>query len=556
MSASYAMGVDYGTNSVRTIIVDVNSGDQVAASVYAYPSGDDGILLDDSDPNLARQHPGDYIEGFLTTARDAVAKSGVDVSRIVGIGVDTTASTPIPIGHDGTPLAMLPEFQRNLNAYAWLWKDHTSHEEAAAITQLAIDRNEPYLAKCGGAYSSEWFWSKVLRCRHVDHAVFDAAVTWVEQADFVTAYLTGQLGASHIPRGICAAGHKAMFHESWGGLPSEAFLGELHQDLASLRSRLYDSAKPSDQSAGGLDPKIAEAIGVPAGIPVAYGAIDAHLGAVGAGVKSGTLVKVLGTSTCDMAVVSTDQDLPDIPGLCGIVPGSIVPGMFGIEAGQAAVGDIFNWFVKSIVRGHSGSDLHQSLTNDAQQLRPGESGLIALDWSNGNRCVLADPLLTGLLVGQTLRTSAAEVYRALIESTAFGALTIIKRFEEHGIQIDQIVNCGGIAAKNAMLMQIYADVCNRPMAVSGSDQTCALGAAICGAVVGKAWGSVEEAQSHMCVPHRQTYQPITKHARTYQRLYELYRQLHDAFGTNGYTGSMSNVMKALIAIRNEVRRGA
>jgi L-ribulokinase len=280
------------------------------------------------------------------------------------------------------------------------------------------------------------------------------------------------------------------------------------------------------------------------------------MGAVGAGIKPGTLVKIIGTSTCDMMVAPLDGKLPDVPGLCGIVPGSIIPGMYGLEAGQSAVGDIFNWFVKYLApkQYSAKGDPHANLTREAERLQPGESGLLALDWNNGNRTILVDPLLSGLLVGQTLHTTAPEVYRALVEATALGALTIIRRFEEYGMAVHEVVNCGGIAEKNPFVMQIYADVCNRPMKVSRSAQTCALGAAIFGAVVGGAYRSVEQAQRRMTGVRPQVFRP-NKAAKTYAELYVLYRTLHDGFGTSGFSGRLDRVMKDLIAIRNRVRKG-
>ncbi len=360
-----------------------------------------------------------------------------------------------------------------------------------------------------------------------------------------------------MPRGICAAGHKAMYHQQWGGLPSQSFLQSVDPGLASLRDHYAGPALSSDQKAGALTAEVAKKVGLPAGIAVAVGAFDAHMGAVGAGIKPGTLVKIIGTSTCDMMVAPMDNPLPDIPGLCGIVPGSIIPGMYGLEAGQSAVGDIFNWFVKHLTPAEftAKGDPHVNLTKAAVRLKPGESGLLALDWNNGNRTILVDPLLTGLLVGQTLHTSAPEVYRALVEATAFGALTIINRFEEYGVKVKEVVNCGGIAEKNAFVMQIYADVTGRPMKLSRSAQTCALGAAIFGAVVGGAHKSVEQAQRKMTGTKPDYYRPNKAAVSVYAELYGLYRALHDAFGTRGDSGRLDQIMKKLIAIREKVRKG-
>ena len=554
----YAIGVDYGTNSVRALVVDISSGVEVATEVFEYPSGEAGILLDPSDPNLARQNPADYIEGFYQSVggavREAAKVEGFDPQQVVGIGVDTTGSTPLPVNREGVPLAILDEFRDQLAAHAWLWKDHTSHAEAEEITRKASEGRFPYLAKCGGTYSSEWYWSKILHCLRTSPEVAAAATSWVELADFVPAFVTGNTNPKTMARGICAAGHKAMYHTDWGGLPSAEFLDSLELGLSQFRYET--SAVAANQPAGQLAAVVADKVGLPAGITVAVGAFDAHMGAVGSGCGKGILVKIMGTSACDCMPVPLAEKLPDIPGLCGIVPESIMPGMHGLEAGQSAVGDIFNWFVKQLSPAEFGgpAEAHEKLSAAAAPLKPGESGLVALDWNNGNRTVLVDPLLTGLIVGQTLHTTAAEVYRALVEATAFGALTIINRFEEYGVHVDQVITCGGIAEKNPLVMQIYADVCNRPMRISRSAQTCALGAAIFGAVAAGAHPTVEDAQASMTGVKDEIYDPIAENVAVYKELYQIYHALHDAFGTESFSGSLSHVMKDLISIRDRVHK--
>lgn len=557
---AFSIGVDYGTNSVRAIVVDTRNGDELASHVFPYPTGQDGIILDRRDPNLARQNPADYLKGFMTTVGEAVrlasGQRGFSPEAVVGLGVDTTGSTVIPVDARGRPLAMAPEFRTHPAAQAWLWKDHTSHAEAAEITAKARTSGAPYLAKCGGTYSSEWFWAKLLRCERSAPEVFEAAASWVEACDFIPAYVTGTLDPATMKRSICAAGHKAMFSDSWGGLPAKAFLRKLSPGLSALRDRLYHEAVSSDQVAGYLTPAVAAKVGLPAEIPVAVGAFDAHHGAVGAGIGPGTLVKILGTSTCDMMVAPGTQELADIPGVCGIVPGSIVPGMTGLEAGQSAVGDIFKWFVDYIAPGaYANGNPYTNLDREAALLAPGESGLMALDWHNGNRTILVDPLLTGLLVGQTLQTTGAEIYRAWVEATAFGAATIIKRFEEYGVPVRRVVTCGGLAEKSPFLMQLYADICNRPMMISRSSQTCALGAAIFGAVAGKRYGTTRAAQTRMAGVSSIVYKPIKANVTTYAELYRIYRRLHDGFGIAESGESMARVMKELIAIRQRVRQG-
>ena len=558
----YALGLDYGTNSCRSLIVDLADGRQLATHVFDYPSGEAGILLDPKDPNLARQDPQDYIDAFSTVTEVVKlakkADADFDPHDIVGIGIDTTGSTPMPVDADGTPLGMRPEFKDDLNAMAWLWKDHTGHAEAARITQTARDLRPEYLAKCGGTYSSEWFWSKALRCKNVAHEVFDAAHSFVEYCDWIPAVLAGDTRPEHVVRGVCAAGHKAMYCSEWGGLPDAEFLAAVDPALANLRSRLYETAVPSDHPAGRLCDEWAAKLGLRPGIPIAVGAFDAHMGAVGAGVREGTLVKILGTSTCDMMVKPNTAELADIPGVCGIVDGSILPGSYGIEAGQSAVGDIFLWFVNHLVPDRYGATQDEKFANlaaEAAKQKPGEHGLLALDWNNGNRTILVDVRLSGLLLGQTLHTEAHEIYRALIEATAFGALTIIQRIEEYGVPVKEIVNCGGLATKNPLLMQIYADVTGRPMKVSRSDQTCALGAAIFGAVAAGVFPDVPAAQAAMCGVRDELYRPDPAAQAAYAELYALYHTLHDAFGTAEWSGALYHVMKNLIAIRDRQRGG-
>jgi L-ribulokinase len=472
--------------------------------------------------------------------------------------VDTTGSTPIPVDRQGRPLAFDPRFANHPAAMAWLWKDHTGHEEAAAITEAARRTRPQYLAKCGGVYSSEWFWSKLWHCLNEDREVFDMAATWVECADWIPAVLTASTAPAAIKRCICAAGHKAMFSPTWGGYPDEEFIASLAPELARVRRTLASVAYDVGDSVGGLCDEWAARLGLPKGIPVAAGAFDAHLGAVGSGIREGTLVKIIGTSTCDMTIAPLNASLPDIPGLCGIVPESILPGYFGLEAGQSAVGDIFNWYVNRLRPGGDEAGSHEALTRGAEALRPGESGLLALDWHNGNRTVLVDQRLTGLLVGLTLHTSPAEIYRALIEATAFGARVILERFEQYGVRIDRVVNCGGISAKNPMVMQIYADVMNRPLEISRSAQTCALGAAMAGAVVAGAeagghatFAGAADAMAGV-LPKR--FKPVPEHVAVYERLYALYKRLHDAFGTRDAAQNQFALMKDLLKLRDDVRR--
>jgi L-ribulokinase len=553
---AYTIGLDYGTNSVRCLVVDTANGNELGTAVWNYATGNMGIILDRSDHNVARQNPADYLKGLEITIKLALKQAAKNDKRfspdqVVGIGVDTTGSTPIPVDENGTPLAMLKPFKGNPNAAVWLWKDHTGYAEAAQITELARQEHPEYLAKCGGIYSSEWFFSKILHCLRVDKKVYNAAYTWVEHADWVPAVLTGTDHPSKLKRCRCAAGHKAMFNTQWGGFPARNFLVKLDPGLGKLSESLPGATYTIADKAGDLTPAWAKKLGLPAGIPVAIGAFDAHLGGVGAGITRGTLVKIIGTSTCDMSVWPNSDKVADVPGICGIVDGSILPGYWGLEAGQSAVGDIFNWYVNEIQPGGKQAGSHEELTKKAAKLKPGQSGLLALDWNNGNRTILVDQRLTGLLLGQTLHTRPEEIYRALIEATAFGALTIINRFEEYGVQIKQVVNCGGIAEKNPTLMQIYADITGREMKVSRSAQTCALGSAVAAAVVGGAHRDYATAQKAMCGLKKTTFKPNKAANEVYRQMYSLYKQLHDCFGVKDHTACLYGVMKDLLQIKEK-----
>lgn len=553
---AFSIGLDYGTNSVRALVVRCADGKEFGACVVPYPSGDEGVLLDRRDHLLARQHPGDYLHGLEASVKGALRaarkQKGFDVKKVVGIGIDSTGSSPIPVDARNVPLALNRKWAKNLDAQCWLWKDHTSWREAARITELAAQHRPHLIAKCGNTYSSEWFWAKIWHCLNVAPKVFGAAFSWVELADWVPSVLAGVADPREIKRGVCMAGHKALYAEEWGGLPDKEFLALLDPKLADLRDRLYSQAHDATVPAGHLSHEWARRLGLPSGIPIAIGEMDVHYGAIGSGVAEGTLVKVIGTSTCDCGVVSAAKKVPDIPGICGIVKGAILPGYYGIEAGQSAVGDIFKWFVEVVCKGDV--KLHGTLTNEASKLRPGQSGLLALDWNNGNRTILVDQRLTGLLVGTTLHTTQAEIYRALIEATAFGARAIIERLREYGVPIERVVCAGGIAEKNPMLMQIYADITGCTMLVAGSSQACALGAAIGAAVVAGAHRDFATAQKKMTSLKKVAYRPKTANRATYDQLYALYRKLHDSFGGLDKKADLSGVMKDLLSIKESTRR--
>jgi L-ribulokinase len=547
----FTLGIDYGTNSVRALLVRCADGAEFGSCVVNYPSGAEGIILDPNDHHLARQHPGDYLAGLEQSVKGALAiaktKPGFDVAEVVGIGVDSTGSSPIPVDAQNHPLALSERWKDDPAAQCWLWKDHTGWREAAKITELSAAHRPQYIAKCGGIYSSEWFWSKIWRCLNVAPAVFEAAYSWVELADWIPAVLAGVTDPRRVKRGICAAGHKALYSDEWGGLPDKQFLTMLDSRLAALRDRLYEKAYDATERAGSLSPEWAARLGLPEGIAIAIGEFDVHYGAIGCGVREGTLVKVIGTSTCDCCVVSADKPVQDIPGICGIVKGAILPGFYGIEAGQSAVGDIFKWWVEGVCGGDAA--LHAALSAEAANQAPGKAGLLTLDWNNGNRTILVDQLLTGLLLGQDLYTTRAEIYRALIEATAFGARAIIERIREYGVPIDRVVCTGGIAEKNPLLMQIYADVTGCTMLVAGSSQTCALGSAISAAVLAKAHPSFDAAQQAMTSLRPERYEPIAARQAVYDQLYALYRDLHDSFGGLTKSADLSRVMKSLLEIK-------
>ena len=547
----FTLGVDFGTNSVRALVVRCSDGAEFGSRVVDYPSGAQGVLLDPKDGLLARQHPGDYLFGLEESITGALAEAGrkpdFDPSKVLGIGLDSTGSSPIPVDAQNRPLALSDRWRANLDAQCWLWKDHTGWREAARITELCAKLRPQYIAKCGGVYSSEWFWAKLWHCLNVAPETFNSAFSWVELADWAPSVLAGVADPRLVKRGVCAAGHKALYSDDWTGLPDKEFLAALDSRLADLRDRLYEKAYDATEPAGSLCSDWATRLGLAAGIPIAIGEFDVHYGAIGCGVREGTLVKVIGTSTCDCAVVSVEKPIADIPGICGIVKGAILPGFFGIEAGQSAVGDIFKWWVEVVLGGDAA--LHAELTAQAAKQRPGQAGLLALDWNNGNRTILVDQRLTGLLLGQDLYTTRADIYRALIEATAFGARAIIERIQEYGVSTDQVVCTGGIAEKNPLLMQIYADVTGCVMQVAGSSQTCALGSAIAAAVLAGAHPDFAAAEAAMTSLRPESYQPFAENRAVYDELYALYRELHDGFGGLTKSADLSHVMKSLLDIK-------
>ena len=473
----------------------------------------------------------------------ALRKAPLDTEdNVIGIGVDTTGSTPAPIDKDGTVLALKEGFTDNPNAMFILWKDHTAVEEAELINKVARSwGGEDYTKYEGGVYSSEWFWSKILHILIEDNKVREAAFSWVEHADWIPAVLTGKKDPLKIKRSRCAAGHKAMWHASWGGLPPEEFLTRVSPLLSGLRDRLYTETYTSDNAAGRLTAEWAVRLGLKEGIPVSVGAYDAHMGAVGAGISPGTFVKIIGTSCCDITV-SPKNEIGEklVAGICGQVDGSVIPGMIGLEAGQSAYGDVYAWFrdllswsLENLLSSalskkeiNKAVDLIISkLTEAASRINPGESSLVVLDWLNGRRTPYADQKLKGAILGVTLGTDAPKLFRALVEATAFGAKAIIERFNQENVAINQVVAIGGIPKKSPLVMQILSDVLDMPVKVAKSEQAVALGAAMFGAVVTGIYKSVEEAQKNMGSGFEATYYPDKEKAFIYNTLYTRYKKL-------------------------------
>lgn len=548
------LGLDLGSQSARAAFFDAQNGTLLGQGVSPYESGVDGVLLDEGDPNLARQNPQDYLKAIERAVSLAFREAEIDPERVVGIGLGTTGSTPIPVNSSLMPLASSERFAEELDAQAWMWKDHTAFEEAAEIEALCRDKGAPFLSRSAGAYSSEWYWAKLLHCSRRSVAVSEAAYVWLELQDFVPAQLCGISNPKDLKIGACAAGHKGMYSDEWDGFPDADFLNQLNPQLGRVRERLPKSAYTSDEAAGRLSEAWASRLGLTAGTPVAVGCLDAHAGAVGTGISSGTIVKIMGTSTCDMAVSALGEGNIDAAGLSGAVNGSIIPGMTGLEAGQSAVGDLFEWGAKLFqTPDETLAHTFERLTAGATELRPGESGLLALDWNNGNRSILMDARLSGLLIGQSLQTQPHEIFRAFIEATAFGARVILDQFSEIGASAERVIICGGVASRSSLVRQVYADVLKREIELDKSEHTCALGAAMFGAVVGRVHRDIQSAQAAMSSGKRHTSTPICEHENVYDTLFGLYCQLQDGFSKGSKLLDMSQIMKSLLQIRDNVR---
>ncbi len=544
--SKYTIGLDYGTDSVRSLIVNVETGEEIATAVFQYPRWKKGMYCN-APNNQFRQHPKDYLEGLEYTITEALKKAPADVAEnVVGISVDTTGSTPVAVDEKGVPLSLTPGFEENPNAMFVLWKDHTAIKEAAEINSLSKKWEIDFTKFEGGIYSSEWFWAKLLHIIREDAGVFRAAYSWVEHCDWLPAILTGNTNPKTLKRSRCAAGHKAMWHEAFNGLPAEEFLIELDPLLGGLRERLYKETFTCDVSAGTLTPEWAAKLGLPSSVVVGVGAFDAHLGAVGAEIEPYYVSKVMGTSTCDM-LIAPMEEVGDklVGGICGQVDGSIVPGMLGLEAGQSAFGDIYAWFkkilewpLKNILTDsdlldeatkqklieETSDKIIAKLSKEAAKISIEESGIVALDWMNGRRTPDANQHLKGAIAGLNLGSDAPRIFRALVEATAFGSRAINERFINEGIRIDGVIALGGVAKKSPLVMQIVADVLNMPIKVARSEEACALGSAMAAAVASGVYSSTSEAQKKMGGGFETEYHPITENVEKYNVLYEKYKK--------------------------------
>jgi L-ribulokinase len=553
--ADYVLGLDYGTDSCRAVIVNAGTGEEAGVSVMNYPRWAAGRYSDPA-ANRFRQHPLDYIETLEHTVREAAAAAGPEIAgKVRGIAIDTTGSTPCAVDVGGTPLALRPEFAENPSAMFVLWKDHTAIAEAACINRAAKSGKTPdYTKFCGGLYSSEWFWAKVLRVLNEDPEVAGTAVSFLEHCEWMPAMLAGIRDLRAVKRSRCTAGHKCLWHQSsgageWNGYPPRDFFEGIDPRLGPVYESLGTGTWPSDTAAGSLSPEWAAKLGLPVGIPIAVGYIDAHFGAVGGGVRPGWMVMVVGTSTCDMIVgPKPDGVEKPIRGICGQVDGSIVPNMIGYEAGQSAFGDVYAWFrdlllwpLEKLLPGASAGSLSPQLKEalkkeiaknlipaieaEAETINPAESGVIALDWFNGRRTPDVDARVKGALTGLGLGTDAVKLYRALADATAFGVRAIVERFGEEGIGIEGIYAVGGVARKSSLVMQIVADVLNMPINVLKNDQSVALGAAMFAAVVAGLYPDIPAAQKALGSPVEKVYSPNPERVGVYNALYTRYRKL-------------------------------
>lgn len=545
----YVIGLDYGTDSVRAVLIDTENGAELATSVSYYQRWKQGKFCKPEE-NQFRQHPLDHIEGLEKTISAVVKESGVAPENIVSICIDTTGSSPLPVNKEGIALSLLPEFSENPNAMMVLWKDHTSINEAEEINHLARNwGGEDYTKFEGGIYSSEWFWAKILHINREDEAVKNAAYSWMEHCDYLTFLLSDSQDLATFKRSRCAAGHKAMWHESWDGLPSKEFLGQLDSSLAELRDRLYDKTYTSDEIAGNLNEEWATKLGLTTNTVIAVGTFDAHSGAVGAKVEENTLIRIMGTSTCDI-MVAPNEIIGDktVKGICGQVDGSVIPGLMGLEAGQSAFGDVLAWYKdiltwptynilmnsniidenqKQLLKEEIENNLIRNLTLEAEKIPLSEVVPVALDWINGRRTPDANQELKMTIGNLSLGTKAPHIFKALVNAICFGAKKIVDRFEEEGVKIEKVIGIGGVARKSPFIMQTLANVLNMPIVVAASDQAPALGAAIYAAVAAGIYPTVQEASQKMGSDFEAEYFPQVEKVEKYAEFMKQYQILAD-----------------------------
>lgn len=540
------IGIDFGTDSVRALVVDAATGYEIASHVHFYSRWAKGWYCDPS-TNLWRQHPLDYIEGLEAAIKGALKLAGPEItSSVVGISVDTTGSTPVAVDKSGTPLALLSGFESNPHAMFVLWKDHTAVQEAAEINTLCRRWTTDYTQFEGGIYSSEWFWAKILKVSREDRSVLAHAYSWVEHCDYIPFLLTGGKDVKSMKRSRCAAGHKALWHPSWNGLPSNDFFAALDPVLDGMRERMFEETFTSDTVAGHLSAAWATKLGLTTEVVVSVGAFDAHMGAVGGQIQPYYLSKVMGTSTCDILVAPNQDKESLVRGICGQVDGSVIPGMLGLEAGQSGFGDIYAWFVKVLTYGvreiiesssmldaatksqliqESADKLMLQISQDASAVPIGSGGILSLDWMNGRRTPDANQMLKGVISGLNLGSDAPQIFRSLVEATCYGARLIVDRFIEEGIPIKGLIGLGGVAKKSPFIMQIMADVMNMPIRIVKSEQTCALGAAMFAAVAAGVYRDINEAMEVMGSGFDKEYLPQTGSVDQYEKLYQSYKQL-------------------------------
>jgi L-ribulokinase len=545
---NYVIGLDYGSDSVRSVIINAITGEEIAGAVHYYTRWQKGLFCDPAQ-NQFRQHPLDYLEGLEYTIKTALKQAPDSIAaNIKSISIDTTGSTPVAVDKSGTALALTPKHKNNPNAMFVLWKDHTAIKEAEEINTLAETwGGTDYTKYCGGIYSSEWFWAKMLHILRVDETIREDAFSWVEHCDWLPGVLTGQTDPLTLKRSRCAAGHKAMWHEEFGGLPSQEFLSKLDPLLDTMRERLFTETYTSDTAVGTLTREWADKLGLSTSVIIGVGAFDAHMGAVGAEIKPGAMSKVMGTSTCDMLIApiaETDHKL--IKGICGQVDGSIVPGMLGMEAGQSAFGDVYAWFRKMLLTpveeilsatttvdsetrnaliDEISDQLLQHLEKQAEKIDIGSSGLVALDWINGRRTPDANQQLKGAISGISMGSDAARIFRALVEATAFGSKCIADRFIDEGVEIHEVIALGGVAKKSSFVMQVIADVLNMEIKVAHAEQACALGAAMFATVIAGIYPHVDAAQEALGRGFEACYKPIPENVEKYKELYRQYCNL-------------------------------